>query len=132
MQVRELQRQLQKLRKHHEELEERNEELEALLGEVQNVSKEERLRHEGELEGLQRKVPARILSFCQAVLHGQFHSIVHLVIIINWFSQIKSLEAELRKQDGREKSLTNGEETKHPEPYIQLVKKTLNLITVSS
>lgn len=68
VQVRELQRQLQKLRKHHEELEERNEELEALLGEVQNVSKEERLRHEGELEGLQRKVPARILSFCQACM----------------------------------------------------------------
>lgn len=60
MQVRELQRQLQKLRKHHEELEERNEELEAVLGEVQNVSKEERLRHEGELEGLQRKVTTRI------------------------------------------------------------------------
>lgn len=48
---------------------------------------------------------------------------------MNWFWQIKSLEAELRKQDGREKSLTNGEEAKHREPYIQLVKgKTLNLI----
>lgn len=56
VQVRELQRQLQKMRKHHEGVEERNEELEALLGETQNVRTEERLRHEGELEGLQRKV----------------------------------------------------------------------------
>lgn len=54
--VRELQRQLQKMRKLHEEVEERNEELEALLGETQNVRDEERLRHEGEREGLQRKV----------------------------------------------------------------------------
>lgn len=56
VQVRELQRQLQKMRKHHEGVEERNEELEALLGETQNVREEERLRHEGEREGLQRKV----------------------------------------------------------------------------
>lgn len=62
VQVRELQRQLQKLRKDHEELEERNEELEALLGEAQNVSKEERHRHEGELEGLQRKVVTGVHS----------------------------------------------------------------------
>lgn len=72
VQVRELQRQLQKLRKHHEELEERNEELEALLGEVQNVSKEERLRHEGELEGLQRKVPARISQLSQCPVFSCF------------------------------------------------------------
>ncbi|XP_041800853.1 coiled-coil domain-containing protein 30 isoform X3 [Chelmon rostratus] len=56
VQVRELQRQLQRLRKDQEELEERNEELEALLGEAQNASKEERHRHEGELEGLQRRI----------------------------------------------------------------------------
>ncbi|KAM9343455.1 coiled-coil domain-containing protein 30 [Pholidichthys leucotaenia] len=56
VQVRELQRQLQRLRKEQEELEERNEELEALLGEAQNASKEERRRHEGELEGLHRRV----------------------------------------------------------------------------
>ncbi|XP_076597965.1 uncharacterized protein ccdc30 isoform X6 [Chaetodon auriga] len=56
VQVRELQRQLQRLRKDQEELEERNEELEALLGEAQNTSKEERHRHEGELEGLQRRI----------------------------------------------------------------------------
>ncbi|CAJ1085478.1 coiled-coil domain-containing protein 30 isoform X2 [Xyrichtys novacula] len=56
VQVKELQRQLQKLRKQQEEMEERNEELEALLGEAQNSSKEERHRHEGELEGLHRKI----------------------------------------------------------------------------
>ncbi|XP_073326884.1 uncharacterized protein ccdc30 [Pagrus major] len=56
VQVRELQRQLQRLRKGQEELEERNEELEALLGEAQNASKEERHRHEGELEGLHRRI----------------------------------------------------------------------------
>ncbi|XP_035512389.1 coiled-coil domain-containing protein 30 isoform X4 [Morone saxatilis] len=56
VQVRELQRQLQRLRKDQEELEERNEELEALLGEAQNTSKEERHRHEGELEGLHRRI----------------------------------------------------------------------------
>ncbi|XP_030588485.1 coiled-coil domain-containing protein 30 isoform X2 [Archocentrus centrarchus] len=56
VQVKELQRQLQRLRKNHEELEERNEELEALLGEAQNASKEERHRHEGELEGLRRRI----------------------------------------------------------------------------
>uniref|UniRef100_A0A671X6D3 Coiled-coil domain containing 30 n=1 Tax=Sparus aurata TaxID=8175 RepID=A0A671X6D3_SPAAU len=55
VQVRELQRQLQRRRKEQEELEERNEELEALLGEAQNASKEERHRHEGELEGLHRR-----------------------------------------------------------------------------
>uniref|UniRef100_A0A3Q3X098 Coiled-coil domain containing 30 n=1 Tax=Mola mola TaxID=94237 RepID=A0A3Q3X098_MOLML len=55
VQVRELQRQLQRLRKDQEELEERNEELEALLGEAQNASKEDRHRHDGELEGLQRR-----------------------------------------------------------------------------
>lgn len=56
VQVRELQRQLQRLRKDQEELEERNEELEALLGEAQNASKEDRHRHESELEGLHRRV----------------------------------------------------------------------------
>lgn len=56
VQVRELQRQLQRLRKDQEELEERNEELEALLGEAQNASKEDRHRHEAELEGLHRRV----------------------------------------------------------------------------
>ncbi|XP_077370734.1 uncharacterized protein ccdc30 isoform X2 [Festucalex cinctus] len=56
VQVRELERQLQRLRKEQEELEERNEELEALLGEAQNASKEERLRHDGELEGLHRRI----------------------------------------------------------------------------
>lgn len=35
--------------------------------------------------------------------------------------QIKSLEAELKKHDGREKALTNGEEVKHHETYIQMV-----------
>ncbi|XP_047436995.1 coiled-coil domain-containing protein 30 isoform X2 [Mugil cephalus] len=88
VQVRELQRQLQKLRKEQEELEERNEELEALLGETQNTSKEERHRHEGELEGLHRR--------------------------------IKSLEAELKKQDVQEKKLKNGEEVKTTESYLQL------------
>ncbi|KAG7227042.1 hypothetical protein INR49_022389 [Caranx melampygus] len=56
VQVRELQRQLQRVRKEQEELEERNEELEALLGETQNASKEESHRHEGELEGLHRRI----------------------------------------------------------------------------
>ncbi|XP_043981539.1 coiled-coil domain-containing protein 30 isoform X1 [Gambusia affinis] len=56
MQARELQRQLQRLRKEQEELEERNEELEALLGEAQNASKAERHLHEGEVEGLHRRV----------------------------------------------------------------------------
>ncbi|KAM4737342.1 uncharacterized protein ccdc30 isoform 2-T4 [Anableps anableps] len=54
--ARELQRQLQRLRKEQEELEERNEELEALLGEAQNASKDERHRHEGEVEGLLRRI----------------------------------------------------------------------------
>ncbi|XP_019119493.1 coiled-coil domain-containing protein 30 isoform X2 [Larimichthys crocea] len=88
VQVRELQRQLQRLRKDQEELEERNEELEALLGEAQNASKEERHRHEGELEGLHRR--------------------------------IKSLEAELKKQDTQEKMLKNGEDVKPTESYLQL------------
>ncbi|XP_061832095.1 uncharacterized protein ccdc30 isoform X1 [Nerophis lumbriciformis] len=56
VQVRELERQLQRLRKEQEELEERNEELESLLGEAQNASKEDRHRHEGELEGLHRRI----------------------------------------------------------------------------
>ncbi|XP_029292502.1 coiled-coil domain-containing protein 30 isoform X2 [Cottoperca gobio] len=56
VQMRELKRQLQRLRKEQEELEERNEELEALLGEAQNASKGERHRHEGELEGLHRRI----------------------------------------------------------------------------
>ncbi|XP_070695011.1 coiled-coil domain-containing protein 30 [Pempheris klunzingeri] len=56
VQVREVQRKLQRLQKEQEELEERNEELEALLGEAQNASKEERHRHEGELEGLHRRI----------------------------------------------------------------------------
>ncbi|XP_061592433.1 trichohyalin [Cololabis saira] len=56
VQVKELQRQLQRLRDGQEELEERNEELESLLGEAQNASKEERHRHEGELEGLHRRI----------------------------------------------------------------------------
>uniref|UniRef100_A0A3B4YW45 Coiled-coil domain containing 30 n=1 Tax=Seriola lalandi dorsalis TaxID=1841481 RepID=A0A3B4YW45_SERLL len=88
VQVRELQRQLQRLRKEQEELEERNEELEALLGEAQNASKEEGHRHEGELEGLHRR--------------------------------IKSLEAELKKQDAHEKMIKNGEEVKATESYLQL------------
>ncbi|KAI3357304.1 hypothetical protein L3Q82_015758 [Scortum barcoo] len=88
VQVRDLQRQLQRLRKEQEELEERNEELEALLGEAQNASKEDRHRHEGELEGLHRR--------------------------------IKSLEAELKKQDAQEKMLKNGEEVKATDPYLQL------------
>ncbi|XP_037540194.1 coiled-coil domain-containing protein 30 [Nematolebias whitei] len=88
VQVRELQRQLQRLRKEQEELEERNEELEALLGEAQNASKEERHRHEGELEGLHRR--------------------------------IKSLEAELKKQDTQEKLLKNGDDVKTTESYLQL------------
>ncbi|MEQ2162028.1 hypothetical protein GOODEAATRI_015686, partial [Goodea atripinnis] len=61
-QVRELQRQLQRLRKEQEELEERNEELEALLGEAQNASKEERHRHEGEVEGLLRRERMALLE----------------------------------------------------------------------
>ena len=56
VQLRELQRRLQKQRADQEELVERNEELEALVGETQNASKEERQRHDGELEGLRRKV----------------------------------------------------------------------------
>ncbi|XP_060914702.1 coiled-coil domain-containing protein 30 isoform X3 [Labrus mixtus] len=56
VQLKEMQRQLQRLHKQQEELEERNEELEALLGEAQNSSKEERHRHEGELEGLHRRI----------------------------------------------------------------------------
>nr|XP_015192274.1 PREDICTED: coiled-coil domain-containing protein 30 isoform X3 [Lepisosteus oculatus] len=54
--LRELQRRLLKLQAEHEELVERNEELEALLGEAQNRSKEERERHEGEAEGMRRKI----------------------------------------------------------------------------
>ncbi|MED6264675.1 hypothetical protein CHARACLAT_017110, partial [Characodon lateralis] len=88
VQVRELQRQLQRLRKEQEELEERNEELEALLGEAQNASKEERHRHEGEVEGLLRR--------------------------------IKSLEAELKKQDAQDKILKNGEEMKTTESYLHV------------
>lgn len=38
------------------------------------------------------------------------------------------MEAELRKQDSREKLLPNGEEAKHPETYIQLVIKHYNLL----
>ncbi|CAL8368818.1 unnamed protein product [Lota lota] len=56
VQLRELQRRLQKQRADQEELVERNEELEALVGEAQNASKEERQRHDGELEGLRRKI----------------------------------------------------------------------------
>ncbi|CAL8319037.1 unnamed protein product [Merluccius merluccius] len=56
VQLRELQRRLQRQRAEQEELVERNEELEALVGEAQNVSKEERQRHDGELEGLRRKI----------------------------------------------------------------------------
>uniref|UniRef100_A0A3B4FND3 Coiled-coil domain-containing protein 30-like n=1 Tax=Pundamilia nyererei TaxID=303518 RepID=A0A3B4FND3_9CICH len=63
-----LQRQLQRLRKEHEELEERNEELEALLGEAQNASKEERHRHEGELEGLRRRSGQESLAMLEARL----------------------------------------------------------------
>ncbi|KAL1021263.1 hypothetical protein UPYG_G00010900 [Umbra pygmaea] len=55
-QLRDLQRRMQKLQREQEELEERNEELEALLGEAQNASKEESQHHEGELEGLHRKI----------------------------------------------------------------------------
>lgn len=60
--LREVQRRLQKLQVEHEELVERNEELEALLGEEQNTSKEERERHEGEVEGLRRQVRRRKAS----------------------------------------------------------------------
>ncbi|XP_036068549.1 coiled-coil domain-containing protein 30 isoform X3 [Oryzias melastigma] len=88
VQVKELQRQLQRLRKEQEELEERNEELEALLGEAQNASKEERHRHEGELEGLHRRV--------------------------------RSLEAELKKQDAQEKNLKNGEDIKSTDSFLQV------------
>ncbi|XP_078806919.1 uncharacterized protein ccdc30 isoform X9 [Oryzias latipes] len=88
VQVKELQRQLQRLRKEQEELEERNEELEALLGEAQNASKEERHRHEGELEGLHRRV--------------------------------RSLEAELKKQDAQEKNLKNGEDIKTTDTFLQV------------
>ncbi|TRY96628.1 hypothetical protein DNTS_024254 [Danionella cerebrum] len=49
-------RRLQKLQREHEELVERNEELEALLGEAQNVVKDEREHHECEIDGLQRKI----------------------------------------------------------------------------
>ncbi|XP_034001393.1 trichohyalin isoform X4 [Trematomus bernacchii] len=56
VQMKDLKRQLQRIRKEQEELEERNEELEALLGEAQNASKGERHRHEGELEGLHRRI----------------------------------------------------------------------------
>uniref|UniRef100_A0A3Q4GRT8 Coiled-coil domain containing 30 n=1 Tax=Neolamprologus brichardi TaxID=32507 RepID=A0A3Q4GRT8_NEOBR len=68
VQVKELQRQLQRLRTEHEELEERNEELEALLGEAQNASKEERHRHEGELEGLRRRSGQESLAMLEARL----------------------------------------------------------------
>ncbi|XP_043081104.1 coiled-coil domain-containing protein 30 isoform X2 [Puntigrus tetrazona] len=54
--LRELERRLQKQQREHEELVERNEELEALLGEAQNAAKDERERHECEVEGLQRKI----------------------------------------------------------------------------
>uniref|UniRef100_A0A8C8MJP3 Coiled-coil domain-containing protein 30 n=1 Tax=Oncorhynchus tshawytscha TaxID=74940 RepID=A0A8C8MJP3_ONCTS len=55
-QLRELQRRMQRLQREQEDLVERNEELEALLGEAQNASKEECQLHEGELEGLHRKI----------------------------------------------------------------------------
>ncbi|XP_010874004.2 coiled-coil domain-containing protein 30 isoform X2 [Esox lucius] len=55
-QLRESQRRMQRLQREQEDLVERNEELEALLGEAQNASKEESQRHEGELEGLHRKI----------------------------------------------------------------------------
>ncbi|KAK9515500.1 hypothetical protein VZT92_026142 [Zoarces viviparus] len=58
IQMRDLQRQLQRLREDMDELGERNEELEALLGEAQNDSKRTRHRHEGELEGLHRRIKA--------------------------------------------------------------------------
>lgn len=35
--------------------------------------------------------------------------------------QIKVLEAELKKQDAQDKMMTNREEVKHPESYLQLV-----------
>lgn len=69
VQVRELQRKLQKLHKEQEELEERNEELEALLGEAQNASKEERHRHEGELEGLHRRVMSSTKFLLKIYIH---------------------------------------------------------------
>lgn len=65
VQVRELQRQLQRLRKDQEELEERNEELEALLGEAQNASKEDRHRREAEVDGLHRRVRSSFQLFLQ-------------------------------------------------------------------
>lgn len=67
VQVKELQRQLQRLRNEQEDLVERNEELEALLGEAQNASKEERHRREGELEGLRRKVMSGVNSCCKLI-----------------------------------------------------------------
>ncbi|XP_065142035.1 uncharacterized protein ccdc30 isoform X3 [Paramisgurnus dabryanus] len=54
--LREMERRLKKLQKEHEELVERNEELEALLGEAQNAAKEQRERHDCEMEGLRRKI----------------------------------------------------------------------------
>lgn len=35
--------------------------------------------------------------------------------------QIKVLEAELKKQDAQDNTMTNREEVKHPESYLQLV-----------
>lgn len=70
VQVRELQRQLQRLRKDQEELEERNEELEALLGEAQNASKEDRRHHEAELEGLHRRVRSSPPLFSENLSHS--------------------------------------------------------------
>ncbi|XP_062419995.1 coiled-coil domain-containing protein 30 isoform X3 [Pungitius pungitius] len=69
VQMRELQRQLRRLRKELDDLEERNEELEALLGEAQNASKLERHRHEGELEGLRRRINGLEAELKQQEVH---------------------------------------------------------------
>nr|XP_040048131.1 coiled-coil domain-containing protein 30 isoform X2 [Gasterosteus aculeatus aculeatus] len=69
VQMRELQRQLGRLRKELDDLEERNEELEALLGEAQNASKAERHRHEGELEGLRRRINVLEAELKQQEVH---------------------------------------------------------------
>ncbi|KAM8862397.1 uncharacterized protein ccdc30 isoform 2-T2 [Spinachia spinachia] len=98
VQMRELQRQLQRLRKELDDLEERNEELEALLGEAQNASKGERHRHEGELEGLRRRINA-----LEAELKRQE---VHERMLQNG-EELKTTEShlQLHLRDGRQERL---------------------------
>lgn len=54
--------------------------------------------------------------------------------VIIWSMQIKSLEAELKKQDAQEKMLKNGEEVNATESFLQLVRNysLLSNINVSS